>query len=58
MNACTPPPTLKLGLPKGSLQEATLQLFARAGFDIRTSARSYIPSIDDPDIEGLWVRAQ
>ncbi|HEX8764268.1 MAG TPA: ATP phosphoribosyltransferase [Candidatus Acidoferrum sp.] len=49
---------LKLGIPKGSLQEATLDLFARAGWKITLSARSYVPSIDDPEIECLMVRAQ
>ena len=50
--------TLKLGLPKGSLQDATVQLFARAGFNIYVSARSYYPGIDDPEIECLLIRAQ
>ena len=50
--------TLKLGLPKGSLQEATTQLFARAGFNIYVSTRSYFPAIDDPDIECMLIRAQ
>jgi ATP phosphoribosyltransferase len=50
--------TLRLGLPKGSLQEATLQLFARAGWRITVNSRSYFPSIDDPEIECLMVRAQ
>lgn len=50
--------TLKLGLPKGSLQDATVQLFARAGFNIYVSSRSYYPSIDDPEIECLLIRAQ
>src|SRR5688572_25585664 len=49
---------LKLGLPKGSLQDATIQLFARAGFNIYASSRSYFPSIDDPDIECMLIRAQ
>jgi ATP phosphoribosyltransferase len=49
---------LKLGLPKGSLQDATVQLFARAGFNIYVSTRSYYPGIDDPDIECLLIRAQ
>ena len=49
---------LKLGLPKGSLQEATVQLFARAGFNIYASTRSYFPTIDDPDIECMLIRAQ
>ena len=49
---------LKLGIPKGSLQDATLDLFARAGWKITLSSRSYVPSIDDPEIECLMVRAQ
>ena len=49
---------LKLGIPKGSLQEATLDLFARAGWKITLSSRSYVPTIDDPEIECLLVRAQ
>src|SRR5437667_5269454 len=50
--------TLKLGIPKGSLQDATIQLFARVGFNIYASARSYYPSIDDPEIECMLIRAQ
>ena len=50
--------TLKLGIPKGSLQDATVQLFARAGFNIFVSSRSYFPAIDDPDIECMLIRAQ
>lgn len=50
--------TLKLGLPSGSLQEATGELFGRAGYVISFSSRSYYPTIDDPDIECLLVRAQ
>jgi len=49
---------LKLGLPKGSLQEATIQLFARAGFNIYASMRSYFPAIDDPEVECMLIRAQ
>ena len=49
---------LKLGLPKGSLQDATVQLFQRAGFSIYISSRSYYPSIDDSEIECLLIRAQ
>ena len=49
---------LKLGIPKGSLQDATVQLFARAGFNIYVGSRSYFPSIDDPDIECMLIRAQ
>jgi ATP phosphoribosyltransferase len=50
--------TLKLGLPKGSLQEATIGLFGRAGYKISVSGRSYVPRIDDPEIECLMFRAQ
>jgi ATP phosphoribosyltransferase len=50
--------TLRLGIPKGSLQDATVQLFARAGFTIFVSSRSYFPSIDDPEIECMLIRAQ
>jgi ATP phosphoribosyltransferase len=50
--------TLKLGIPKGSLQDATIQLFARAGFTIYVSSRSYFPTIDDPEIECMLIRAQ
>jgi ATP phosphoribosyltransferase len=49
---------LRLGIPKGSLQDATLQLFARAGFNIYASTRSYFPTIDDPEIECMLIRAQ
>src|ERR1700730_6599767 len=49
---------LKLGIPKGSLQDATIELFARAGWRITLSSRSYVPTIDDPEIECLMVRAQ
>jgi ATP phosphoribosyltransferase len=49
---------LRLGIPKGSLQDATIQLFARAGFNIYASARSYFPAIDDPEIDCMLIRAQ
>lgn len=49
---------LKLGIPKGSLENATIELFRRAGFTITTSSRSYFPSIDDPEIECMLIRAQ
>src|SRR5947199_2949611 len=49
---------LKLGIPKGSLQDATVQLFSRAGFNIYVSSRSYFPSIDDLEIECMLIRAQ
>jgi len=49
---------LKLGIPKGSLQDATVQLFARAGFQIVVGSRSYFPTIDDPEIECMLIRAQ
>ncbi len=49
---------LKLGIPKGSLESATIDLFRRAGFNITTSSRSYFPAIDDPEIECMLIRAQ
>lgn len=49
---------LRLGIPKGSLENATIDLFRRAGFNITTSSRSYFPSIDDPEIECMLIRAQ
>jgi len=49
---------LKLGIPKGSLQDATIHLFARAGFNIYVSSRSYFPAIDDPEVECMLIRAQ
>ncbi len=51
-------PRLKIGLPKGSLQEATVRLFDRAGFKVLISERSYVPSIDDPELEAMVLRAQ
>src|SRR3989338_3125656 len=49
---------LKLGLPKGSLQEATFAMFKKAGFTIHAGERSYIPSIDDVEIDPVLLRAQ
>ena len=49
---------LMLGIPKGSLEEATVDLFSKAGFKIQISSRSYYPAIDDPEIECLLIRAQ
>jgi ATP phosphoribosyltransferase len=49
---------LRLGIPKGSLEAATVQLFQRAGFNVLVSTRSYFPSIDDPEIECMLIRAQ
>ena len=49
---------LKLGLPKGSLQEATVRMFKKAGFMIGISERSYFPSVDDEEIEAILFRAQ
>jgi len=49
---------LRLGLPKGSLEEATIEMFRRAGYEISVEARSYYPSIDDPEIECMLIRAQ
>ncbi len=51
-------PLLMLGLPKGSLEESTKNLFAKAGWKITTSSRSYKPSIDDPELDGRFIRAQ
>jgi len=49
---------LKLGIPKGSLEAATIDLFRRAGYNITTSTRSYFPAIDDPEVECMLIRAQ
>ncbi len=49
---------LRLGLPKGSLQEATFQLFKQAGFDLTVRARSYFPAVNDPELEVVLMRAQ
>ena len=49
---------LKLGIPKGSLEEATVNLFAKAGYSIKIKSRSYFPSIDDNEIECMLIRAQ
>lgn len=49
---------LKLGLPKGSLQESTIKLFAKAGYHFSVSDRSYFPSIDDEEISAILIRAQ
>ncbi len=51
-------PLLMLGLPKGSLEESTKNLFAKAGWKITTSSRSYRPSIDDAELDGRFIRAQ
>ena len=53
-----PSPIIRLGLPKGSLESSTIALFAKAGFNITKSSRSYKPSIDDPELEGRFIRAQ
>ncbi len=49
---------LRLGLPKGSLQEATFTLFKRAGFNLTVNGRSYYPAVDDPELEVVLMRAQ
>ena len=49
---------LKLGIPKGSLENATIDLFRRAGFNITATTRSYFPAIDDPEIDCMLIRAQ
>lgn len=58
--AATPPPAhrLRLGLPKGSLQDATLEKFAKAGWNISVSSRSYEPYVDDPELTIRLIRAQ
>jgi len=61
MTSATPAsnsPILKLGIPKGSLENATIDLFRRAGFQITVNSRSYFPAIDDPNIECMLIRAQ
>ena len=54
----SPPDKLVLGIPKGSLQDSTLDLFARAGYNISVSSRSYFPAIDDPQLSVIMFRAQ
>src|SRR4030065_2113626 len=49
---------LRLGIPKGSLQETTQKLFVRAGYDLRISGRSYYPDIDDAEIQCILIRPQ
>ena len=51
-------PKLRLGIPKGSLQEATMELFRRAGFDIQVGSRSYFPTVDDEELDCVLIRAQ
>ena len=51
-------PVLKLGLPKGSLEESTVEMFQKAGYKIDIQSRSYYPSIDDPEIQCVLLRAQ
>src|SRR6478736_7267770 len=50
--------TLRIGLPKGSLQDATIEKMAKAGYNISVSSRSYIPYVDDPELEIRLIRAQ
>ena len=58
MKRRTPDDKLVLGIPKGSLQDSTLDLFSRAGYNISVSSRSYVPSIDDEQITVIMFRAQ
>lgn len=51
-------PKLRFGLPKGSLQEATIEKMAKAGFNVQVSSRSYVPYVDDPEMEIRLIRAQ
>ena len=50
--------TLKLGIPKGSLEQSTVDLFRRAGYQLIVSSRSYFPTIDDPEMSCMLIRAQ
>ncbi len=52
------PLKLKLGLPKGSLQESTFKMFKKAGYNVTVGSRSYFPYVDDPEIEAVLIRAQ
>src|ERR1039457_7068791 len=54
----SPMPKIRLGIPKGSLQDATIALFGAAGFKIYANGRSYFPSTDDPELECMLIRAQ
>lgn len=58
MSATSAQPLLRIGIPKGSLQDSTVDLFERAGYNLRLSERSYFPSIDDPDFQPIMFRAQ
>jgi ATP phosphoribosyltransferase len=58
MNKETTENKIVLGLPKGSLQETTFMIMKKAGFNVRSSSRSYLPSVDDPEIELRLIRAQ
>lgn len=58
MSAALPPDKLRLGLPKGSLQEATLQLLQKAGYGVHVSPRSYFPVMEDPGVACMLIRAQ
>ena len=49
---------INIGFPKGSLEESTIRLFGKAGYKIQKSSRSYRPSIDDPELDGRFIRAQ
>src|SRR6478735_998791 len=53
-----PPNTLRIGLPSGSLQQATVELFAKAGYRVSISSRSVFPQFDDPNISAVLFRAQ
>ncbi len=58
MSPSSQPRTLKLALPKGSLQESTFEMMSRAGWQVKVGSRSYIPNVDDPEIEARLIRAQ
>ena len=58
LNGQAPPSVLRLGLPKGSLQEATIRMMKRAGWSVSVSERSYFPTVDDDELEIVLLRAQ
>ena len=58
LNGNAPPSVLRLGLPKGSLQEATIRMMKRAGWSVNVSERSYFPTVDDDELEIVLLRAQ
>src|SRR5438045_3040958 len=58
VSTAPPAPRLRLGLPQGSLQDATIRMMHRAGWSINVSARSYYPTVDDDELQVVLLRAQ